>query len=165
MNVQVFDVRDDFPDDFYEEFARLAVAFGRIEYMIKLSIKSLGGKGFTAGMAHAESKRQFSVLCEEAKKEANARLYPSQATSFYAIIDQAKDLGDYRNDTIHALWTTDDKTGQPLRIRPKWDKASKSVDWSRGGPVTVGELRATREEMERVFQALDTERQAWPSRP
>lgn len=160
--MQTIQVKDNFPSGFYEEFARLAVAFGRIEYMIKLCIKSLGGKGFTAGMAHAESKRQFSVLCAEAKNGAGGHLSSAEATSFCVLIDQVKDLADYRNDTIHALWTTDDKSGQPLCIRPKWDKASRSVDWSGGGIVTVRELRAMRQEMERLFQHLDAERKAWP---
>ena len=158
--MQVFDIKDNFPNGFYEELARLAVASGRVEYMLKLCIKSLDGRGFTQGMAYAESKRQFAALCQEAKKRA-ATLPPAQSQSFCDLIDRAAGLADYRNDTIHALWTTD-AAGQPFRIRPKWDKVSRSVDWSRGGPVTVGELRAKRQEIERVFQDLNTERTAWP---
>lgn len=163
--MQLVDVRDDFPDRFHEEFARLVIAFGRIEYVIKLCIKSLGGKGFTKGMADAESKSQFSKLCKEAKKEAKARLTAAQAKSVCTLIDDAKILGNYRNDTIHAFWTAHVETGQPLRYRPKWDKASKSVDWSRSHPVTVRELGEKRQKMERLFQRLDTERRAWLSPP
>lgn len=67
-------------------------------------------------------------------------------------------LADYRNDTIHALWTADDDAGQPRRVRPKWCKALKAVDWSRGEPVTVDELRAKRQEMEQVYKDLDVAR-------
>ena len=156
------DKRDNFPMEFYEELARLTVAFGRVEYMIKLCIKSLRGKGFTAGMAHAESKRQFKTLCDEAKNQANAELSAAQARAFCDLINRAKDLGDYRNDSIHALWTTDESSGEPLRVRPKWDKKSKSVDWSLSGPVAVTDLQDKRKEMEKLFSDLVTERRAWP---
>lgn len=59
---QDIDVNDNFPEGFYEEFARLVIAFGRLEYMIKLCLKNLLGQGFTKGMIEAESKPQFQEL-------------------------------------------------------------------------------------------------------
>ena len=125
--MRVSTIKDNFPNGFYEELARLIVVFGHIEYMIKLCIKDLCGEGFTNGMAHAESKHQFSELCKEAKRKADTRLCYTRAASFCTLIEQAEKLGDYRNDTVHALWTTDE-TGQPLRVRPKLHKGS---NWRR----------------------------------
>lgn len=160
--MQDFPIKDDFPREFYDEFARLVVASGRIEYLIKLCVKDLLGKGFTRGMVEAESRRQFSELCKEAKEQANAKLCPEQASAFSELIGQAEALAEFRNDTVHAAWTTD-SNGQPLRIRPKWDKATKSVGWTGSRVVLLSEIKSKRETIEHLYQALEAERQIWPT--
>lgn len=155
--MQIFPVRDNFPPGFYEEFARLVVAFGRLEYLIKLCVKDLVDNGFTKGMVEAESHRQFSELCEKAKELANGKLNQIQ---FSSLLDQAIALAEFRNDTVHASWTTDPK-GAPLRIRPKWDKSAKSVDWRRSTDVPPLELQKKREQIEDLYQALEAERKTW----
>jgi len=56
MKLKVVTVTDDFPPGFYEALGRVAVSFGRVEYQIKLAVKSLSSKGFSAGMAEANSR-------------------------------------------------------------------------------------------------------------
>ncbi len=152
-------VRDNFPPEFYDELAQLVVAFGRVEYVIKLCVKSISGQGFTKGMAHAESRGQFRRLCNRAKELATQKLPPSQATRFNALIDKALKLAQERNDNTHALWTTD-QYQNPVRYRPFWNRKTKDLEW-RSGQVTAHELRAIHEEMHRLFHALDTERKSW----
>lgn len=160
--MQIFPVKDDFPPGFYEEFARLVIAFGRLDYLIKLCVKDMDAGGFTRGMAEAESQIQFCKLCEKAKELAgqSQKHSQTQADAFSGLIDQAEDLAEFRNDTVHASWTTD-PNGQPLRLRPKWDKVTKSVDWSRSRVVLPSEIRSKRKQIERLYQDLKTERETW----
>ena len=62
-------ISDDFPPGFYEEVGRLVIAFGRLEYLIKLCFKDLHGNGFTIGMAEAEYDAQSTddMRCEGSK--------------------------------------------------------------------------------------------------
>ena len=160
--MQIFPVKDDFPSGFYEEFARLVVAFGRLDYLIKLCVKDLGAGGFTRGMVEAESQSQFCDLCKKAKERArqNQKLSQTQVNAFSGLIDQAEDLAEFRNDTVHALWTTD-PNGQPLRIRPKRDKSTNSLDWSRSTVVPLCEFQKKWKQIEDLYLALEAERKTW----
>lgn len=153
-------VKDDFPSEFYEEFAYLIIAFGRLEYLIKLCFKDLFDKGFTKGMVEAEGRRQFSELCKNAKALANVKLSQSQVATFSKLLDQAMALAEFRNDTVHALWTAGPK-GKLLRIRPKWDKSTESVDWSRSTDVPLCEFQKKRKQIEDLYQDLDEARKTW----
>lgn len=155
-----FPIKDDFPPEFYDELARLVVGFGRIEYLIKLCVKDLLAEGFTQGMVEAESQLQFSELCKKATQQAGKKLCPGEASAFSDLIGQAEVLAEFRNDTVHAAWTTD-SDGQPLRLRPKRDKSTKSVDWRRSHLVPLSEIQSKREEIERLYQALEAERKTW----
>ncbi|ASL27620.1 hypothetical protein [Azotobacter chroococcum] len=90
---QQIDVNDNFPEGFYEEFARLAIAFGRLEYMVKLCLKDLLGQGFTQGMVEGESLLYFKKLCQKAQEQAKTRLCPVQVAPFCTLIGQAMTLG------------------------------------------------------------------------
>jgi hypothetical protein len=48
--MKVVPINNDFPPGFYEAIGSIAVGFGRVEYAIKLAVKTLSGKGFTAGI-------------------------------------------------------------------------------------------------------------------
>lgn len=157
--MQTFDVSDDFPPLFYDEFGRLVVAFGRLEYLIKLCVKDLLAEGFTKGMVKVESQRQFSNICDCAKLRAGEKLTQAQAIAFSRLIDQAKAISEFRNDTVHAFWTTD--SGQPLRLRPSWVSATKSVDWRRSKPIPLSEFQRVRKQIESLYQALAAERKTW----
>lgn len=158
--MQTLSLNDDFPPGFYEEFARLVVAFGRLEYLIKLCVKDLLAEGFTKGMAEAESLLNFSKLCDNAKRQAAQKLSQTQEKAFSELIDRAKAVAEFRHNTVHALWTGG-PNGLPLRIRPKWDKTKKSVDLSRSLVVLVSELQGEREKIERLYQDLEAGRKAW----
>jgi hypothetical protein len=155
-------IKNDFPHDFYDEFARFVIAFGRLEYLIKLCVKDLLGKGFAQGMATAEGPA-FRGLCEkaiEALKDSHERLNQDQVDASTKLINDALEVADYRNDTIHAAWTTD-SNGQPMRIRPK--KGGKnSPNWERSCVVLVTEIREQRNRSERLYEDLDKARRTWP---
>lgn len=159
-------ISDDFPPDFYEEVGRLVIAFGRLEYLIKLCFKDLHGNGFTIGMAEAEYDAQsFADICGETgklTKLAKSELSTTEADAFCELIKKASPLGTFRNDAVHAWWYADVK-GLPSRIRPKRD-SHELADWSRGRVVQVSEIRSAREEIERFYRDLDTQRGTWTVR-
>ena len=70
--MQILPIRNDFSPQFYEEFARLVVAFGRIEYLIKLCIKDLLAEGFTKGMTEAELA-EAGIILEDGPKGTSWR--------------------------------------------------------------------------------------------
>ena len=153
-------VKDDFPDGFYEAFARVIIEFGRLEYLLKLCIKDIHAKGFDQGMLEAESKRQFEVLCRHANANGRKYLTSDEADAFDLFIEEARKLADYRNDTVHAFWTVEN--GSPVRIRPI--KKDGAVDWSLGGAVSVEELDNTAREIQKLCSKLDESRLAWSVR-
>jgi hypothetical protein len=159
--VQQIPIKDGFEPSFYDEIGRLVVAFGRLEYLVKLCVKSLLGQGFKKGMVYAESKRQFRELCKEAKKLANSELSDIDAKHFSDIIDHVLQLAEERNDTVHALWTATSNEA-PLRIRPEWDKQTNNVKWDKGQVVPLLKLRDYRQKMEKIYRELDQMRRAWP---
>jgi hypothetical protein len=155
-------VRDDFEPLFYDEIGRLVVAAGRVEYVLKLCLKQLVGKGFTAGIFEAEEVRHLAPLCDEVEKHAKSKLNGDQQKNFCAVIDTIRLLADERNDAVHALWTTTESR-EPLRVRPqlKGKKGSRSVDWSRTEVVSLGELRRVRRQLEDAHASLQDRRNTW----
>ena len=107
-----FPIRDNFPSGFYEALGRFAVAFGRVEYEIKLAVKSFVRAGttktFSEGMSEAESSGQFRKLCIKAKIFAKTKLPEPHLTIFCDLIDTAISVAPERNDNLHAMWTTHD---------------------------------------------------------
>jgi hypothetical protein len=164
--MRIFPIKNDFPHDFYDEFARFVIAFGRLEYLIKLCIKDLLGQGFVQGMAMAEGTVQFRNLCKKAIEKLNESrerlgLGQDQVDAFSKLIEDAVDVADYRNDTIHAAWTTD-SNGQPMRIRPKKGTDGKNPSVERSRVVLVTEIREQRNRSERLYEDLDKARGTWP---
>ena len=155
---QTIAIGDDFPDTFFPALARLVVAFGRVEYIIKLTIKSLLGQGFTPGMTEAESLHGFTTLCAQAKIYAVEKLPSEQAETYGKLLDCAVALAEQRNDHVHACWTA--VGGQAMRLRPYWDKSEKALGWS-NGVVTPEELDRTAAEMQRLVDELHRVRETW----
>lgn len=160
--VKCITIRDDFEPLFFDEMGRLVVAAGRVEYILKLCLKSFLGKGFTPGMLEAEKVRTLSSLCDEVAKHANQKLNHQQQANFCPLIDKIKVLADQRNDTVHALWTTTDSR-EPFRIRPelKRKKSPQSVSWSKSKVVSLNELRQVRHQLEEAYASLQCQRKAW----
>lgn len=156
--MQTFDIRDDFPNGFYTTIARIVIAVGRIEYFLKLCVKSLKGVGFSAGMEEAEKLQKIWVLIEEIERELIARGKPLSTTTK----DKLKDieaLVDERNDMVHACWTVH-PNGVPLRIRPKYNRKAigKKLTWDKSSQITVAQLTKLRSKLECVARWLANER-------
>ena len=163
MVIRIAPPYDSFLDGFDKAFARLILEFGRLEYLVKLCIKDLHGRGFTAGMLKAEqSPRQFRALCNDAKREGSNKLTADEASAFEEMIDSALELADYRNDTVHAYWTMEDNA--PMRIRPLFNRKTKDVDWSRARSVSVEELSSKCGAIRRLREHLNRSRLVWSVR-
>jgi hypothetical protein len=162
MREKVITVRDDFPPGFYEALGSFAVAFGRVEYEIKLAVKSLSGSGFHAGMVQAESSRHFHALCTMARKLATKRLSEPQLLEFTSLIDKAVELASERNDNLHAFWTAESEIAAK-RIRPYWIRSESRVDWGRNRSVKVEELKSDADTLTKLYRAIHAARNKWPA--
>ena len=156
-------VRDDFEPLFFDEVGRLVVAAGRVEYVLKLCLKQLLGKGFTTGMLEAEKVRHLSSLCDEVSGLARSKLSTKQQKEFCALIETIKALAKQRNDVVHALWTTT-TSREPRRVRPqlKGKKGSETVDWSKTEVVSLTKLLKVRRQLEDAYASLQGQREMWP---
>ena len=153
-------INDQFRDGFYEALARVIVEFGRFEYLVKLCVKDLSEKGFDAGLLEAQSITKFRRLCNRALDIANEKLNADEYSEFDRIMEEASSLAIYRNDSVHACWTTEN--GTQLRVRPV--KKDDVVDWTRSRSVDVTELRAKAEEIRQLFLELNHKRLQWSVR-
>jgi hypothetical protein len=153
-------IKDDFSPHFYEAIGKLAVAFGRVEYEIKLALKTLSGKGFSQGMAEAESTGQFWNLCKKTKALADKKLPSPRHEKFIRLIDEALKLAPQRNNNLHALWTTE--SGKPFRYCAHWNKTNKALEW-RSAPVTITELKAHATTLLKLYASIHAARKAWPT--
>ena len=153
-------VNNDFPPGFFEAIGQLAVAFGRLEYEMKLAVKTLSGKGFSQGMAEAESYGQFYWRCERTKALAEKELLAPHLEIFIRLIDEAKVLAPERNNNFHALWTT--KSGKPVRYCPHMDKKTKTLVWLPTS-VTIPDLEDLATTLRNLYNAIRTAKKAWPT--
>jgi hypothetical protein len=151
-------VCDDFPASFHAALGRLFVAFGRVEYLVKLTVKSLSGSGFTRGMTIADSQGAFRRLCKKGKDLAKAKLSAQQFKSYCDLLDRAEKLAIERNDNVHCLWTT--AQGAPVRYRPFCNNCLKTLEW-RNRMVSPADLEQLAAEMEKLVAAIDSERRNW----
>jgi hypothetical protein len=134
------------------------VAFGRVEYLVKLTVKSLSGKRFTAGMTEAESQGEFRRLCHTGKTYAADRLSANEAAEYGQLLERAQALAIERNDNVHALWSA--LGGSSARYRPFYSRTEKALRW-RSRPVHHQELNVLAERMMTLAAELDKARKAW----
>jgi hypothetical protein len=158
--MKLIEVRDDFPAGFHDALGRFAVAFGRVEYEIKLAVKSLSGKKFSEGMVDAESSGAFGRLCRKAKQYANKKLDDPQLSTFHKLMDAALKLAPDRNDTLHAMWTTDGQ-GEAVRYRPYLGRKQRNLKW-RSRPVPLAELHRLEAELLQLWKDIRAQKKAWP---
>lgn len=151
-------VHDDFSADHLAALGHFILAFGRVEYMVKLTVKSLSGQGFTKGMASAESKGQFGKLCVYGKKLAITKLSSEQCDAYRALLKEAEALAIERNDNVHCLWTTEHDA--PIRYRPFYNRTKKDLEW-RSRRVSADALDQLRANLDKLFHDLDKERKSW----
>jgi len=163
--VRTFPIRDDFEPLFYDELGRLVVAAGRVEYILKLCIKSLiktenPTTGLIEAFSKAEKTRNVGPLCSEARKLAEKLPSKDEQKAFRAVLDRIeKEMGE-RNNIIHAAWTTDD-CRTPLRLRPRWDGNEKKLKWDKSGVVPLPCLRELRRKLEDLYSELQQQRSRW----
>jgi hypothetical protein len=160
--VQLVKISDTFRAGFYAALGKVVVASGRVEYELKLCLKSLLGQGFTIGMAQAESDPRFSKLCERIKELAAKKLSEPHRSAFIRQVEKAEKQARERNDHVHALWTAG-QGGNALRLRPFWDKNAKKVSWSRNRRVRISELNKLAAKSRRLQRAINKARRfTWP---
>jgi hypothetical protein len=158
----VIPIRDNFRKGFYAALGKVVVAQGRVEYELKLALKSLLSKGFTIGMAEAESDSRFWKLCEKVKALATKKLPEPHQGAFIRQVGRAERLAKERNDHIHALWTSRPR-GTALRIRPRLDTRTKTVLWDRSGLVRISDLNKLAARAHNLQRAINkTRRFKWP---
>jgi hypothetical protein len=161
--VKVHKVTEDFRPGFYAALGRMVVAAGRVEYELKLVLKSLLGKGMAEGMEEAERKgRRLSGLCERVMQLAAQKLPDRERVAVGKQVAKALKLMDQRNDHIHAFWVPGPRRNA-ARIRPRLDKSANAVRWDRSRPVRISELHALAANLRGLQRALNKARRfTWP---
>lgn len=155
-------INDDFPDGFHDALAHLIVEFGRLEYLTALCIKDISGKGFNAGLLEALRQGHFGSLHRHALKIAHNSLTDDELTEFQDYMATAEELSFYRNDSVHAYWTMENR--KIMRVRPRKSDSGDSVDWTRSRPITVEEITAKADEIGQLHLNLDRSRLEWDCR-
>ncbi len=80
-------------------------------------------------------------------------------STFVALLDNARVLGDKRNDQLHALWNG--KEEKALRYRPYWDRDAKDLTW-KNQEVTTADLDTLIAELRALGEDFRKARRAWP---
>ncbi len=126
----------------YEIIGRIAVEFGRLEYLVKVAIEKLsrelalrdGLRGedvqFIEGMAQAEREYTFSACCSHLDQlYAKWGAEPERVVEFKNLVERLLRIGEERNGLIHGCWSSSDE-GTFLRLRSRYDRKSKSLQQS-----------------------------------
>lgn len=156
-----------FTDEFYLAVGHLVIWSGRLEFLLKLTIKNLLGQGFSVGMEEAERERNFKPLCEKAinevgKQKTAATLDPAVADTLTEIFTAAINLSDFRNDTVHAYWLQNQITLTLYRVRPDIDKLTKKLTWAKSADILLPEIEAKSQDFENLYWKLDEIRRKIP---
>lgn len=108
----------------HESIGRIAVEFGRFEYLVKAAIEKLSRElqgtaqiNFLDGIALAEKEFTFSKQCDLLgqlfeKREPNAE----KKDAFFTFVSEVKKIGEDRNDAVHGCWAGK-HNGFYLRLR------------------------------------------------
>lgn len=83
---------------------RVAITHGHLEYILKMTIKSLSGRSIEDAL-NSTNKKQASTLRQLIEKEAKDKL--GQCTELEQLLDfigRAWKASDKRNQFIHNLW-------------------------------------------------------------
>jgi len=156
------DLRDDFEEGFWEEMEKLVVAFGRLEYIMKLALKQLSGKSFELGMAEAEGIRAFQHLCDRTLTQIRAKV-PDSDTKQTAleVVCHCKELAKERNDMVHTLWTSEPNRVN-RRVRPELDRKTKKLEWKKSVSIPLVGLKNLQIRIDLAHRILHDLRQGWP---
>jgi hypothetical protein len=158
-------VRDSFTPEFLDAYARMVIAFGRLEHIVKLTIKTFRvsmklSPDFMHGIAEAERHKNFAAQCENMAKLHRQRFGEcDDGFELRRWIEIATKLAIARGKVVHGLLTIDDD-GKPLvrhtRLR------GESLHFTEMNVSTDG-LAALREKVEGLTHWLDGKRREWES--
>ena len=158
-------IRDDFDNEFLIAYARVVVAFGRLEYTVKLAIKNLAvslkiSADFTNGISEAERQYQFSAMCDYvAKLHLEKYGEGEEGKELKKWVEQAKKFADVRNKILHGSLTIEDD-GTPIVMHTKRDKKSKTVVFTYA-TLTTEALQHMQTKIENLWRGLHTVRAEW----
>jgi hypothetical protein len=106
-----------------EAIGRITVAWGRLEYTIKLAIKSCLGVGFDEGMLQAEEHMKLENMVEELRGLFSLQKWtPEELAEINYVLDKVLSLNEFRQHVIHSAWTADGDQLLMMRVRFKRDE-------------------------------------------
>jgi hypothetical protein len=121
------------------EIGRITIAWGRLEYVMKLAIKRCLGRPFSEGMLHAEKRRQFSELLKELRGQfAQQTLDKETRALLDKVLAQIEDLNEKRQDIIHSSWTVSPE-GHPRMWRSNMEKDAAGM-WALASTIIDTDL-------------------------
>lgn len=157
---------DNFTSGVLKDFARAQIAFGRLEYIIMLSIKDLAkllgnASSLLEGLEIAARERSFMKMLEKLQKLHIQKF--GKCHTFNQWYRRAKKLADNptslaRNDITHGCWTYDQNNPNTLLcLRVSYRKKFQS----RLINVKRDEIAKLHENIKRVWSELDHQRSNW----
>jgi hypothetical protein len=158
-------IRDNFDNDFLYTYARMVIAFGRLEGEVKRAIKNLAvsmnlSADFTSGMIEAEKQYVLSAMCDHMLKLHRQKFgHCDEGTQLAEWVRQAKDFAEVRNRIVHGTLTTEND-GKPLVMHTRIDRKTRTIEFNELSLSTAG-LQAMHEKVSGLWQGLNAIRQAW----
>lgn len=162
-------MRDDFDNEFLIAYARVVIAFGRLENFVKLAIKNLAvsmkiSADFTGGIAEAEKQYNFSAMCDYmAKLHLDKYGESDEGKKLNEWVDQAKKYADVRNKILHGSLTIEDD-GTPFVMHTKLDRKNKAVVFT-DATFTTDALQHMHQKIDDLWRGLNVVRQGWTKTP
>src|SRR5260370_18246446 len=158
-------VRDSFTPEFLIAYARMVIAFGRLEHIVKVAIKTLRvsmklSPDFAHGIAEAERNRNFTGQCENMAKLHRDRFGECDGElELTRWIEIATKLAAVRGKLVHGLLTIDED-GKPLvrHTRLRGDRLHFTE-----GNVAIDGLAVLQEKGEGLTHGVDRKRREWES--
>lgn len=156
-------VRDNFSEEFLAAFARMVIAFGRLEHTIKITIKTLRvalklSPDFMHGIAEAERKKLFTLMLDDIAYLHRQKFGEcDEGRELEQWIHIAKKLAIARGKVVHGLLTIDDNAKpvvRHMRLR------GKTLDFTEMS-VSVAGLTALEKRIEALTRSLHQKQREW----
>jgi hypothetical protein len=162
-------MRDDFDNEFLIAYARVVIAFGRLENLVKLAIKNLAvsmkiSADFTGGIAEAERQNNFSAMCDYmVKLHGDKHGENNEGDELKRWVEEAKKFAEVRNKILHGSLTIEDD-GTPIVLHTKLDRKNKAVEFTEA-TITKDALKHMHKKLEKLWKGLNVVRQGWTKTP
>jgi hypothetical protein len=113
----------DLPPIAVEAIGRITVAWGRLEYTIKLAIKSCLGVSLDQGMLQAEEHIKLENMVGELRDLFSRRQWtPERLAEIHYVLDKVLSLNEFRQHVTHSAWTVDGEELLMMRVRFRRDE-------------------------------------------